>query len=155
MQTYAEILEKCLYQFGCGISMMVGPKMQDFYPKNHCILWIQWMTKSMPRWSKGKIPLSQLKGPQLKLWCLQSYSWFGISSKTQQYLGHRRLTTTSVVFSWCLLEMNAIWHEIRQSIIYYAGLLGRWDKRIVDQESDVPSIISFYTFYRLRALKFL
>ena len=31
--------------------------------------------------------------------------------------------------------------EIRQSTIYYAGLLGRWDKRIIDQESDVPSII--------------
>ena len=44
--------------------------------------------------------------------------------------------------------------EIRQSIIYYAGLLGRWDKQIVDQESDVPSIF-LYTFYRLRALKTL
>ena len=42
--------------------------------------------------------------------------------------------------------------EIRQSTIYYARLLGRWDKRIVDQESDVPSIF-FYNFYRLRALK--
>jgi hypothetical protein len=31
--------------------------------------------------------------------------------------------------------------EIRQSTIYYAGLLGRWDKRIIEQESDVPSII--------------
>ena len=44
--------------------------------------------------------------------------------------------------------------KIRQSTIYHTGLLGRWDKRIVDQESDVPSII-FYTFYRLRALKTL
>ena len=34
-------------------------------------------------------------------------------------------------------------HEIRQSTIYYAGWLGRWDKRIVDLESDVPSIIFF------------
>ena len=34
--------------------------------------------------------------------------------------------------------------EIRQSTIYYAGLLGRWDKRIVDQESDVPNIIFLY-----------
>ena len=33
--------------------------------------------------------------------------------------------------------------EICQSIIYYSGLLGRWDKRIIDQESDVPSIIFF------------
>ena len=33
--------------------------------------------------------------------------------------------------------------EIRQSTIYYAGLLGRWSIRIVDQASDVPSIICF------------
>ena len=39
--------------------------------------------------------------------------------------------------------------EIRQSTIYYAGLLGRWDKRIVDQESDVPSIIFFILFIDL------
>ena len=45
--------------------------------------------------------------------------------------------------------------EIRQSAIYYAGLLGRWDKQIIDQESDVPSIIFSYTFYRHRALKTL
>ena len=45
--------------------------------------------------------------------------------------------------------------EIRQSTIYYAGMLGGWDKRIGDQESDVPSIIIFYTFYRLRVLKTL
>ena len=34
--------------------------------------------------------------------------------------------------------------QIRQSTIYYVGLLGRWDKWIVDQESDVPSIIFLY-----------
>ena len=45
--------------------------------------------------------------------------------------------------------------EIRQSTIYYAGLLGRWDKRIIDQESDVPSIIVFHTFYKLRELRTL
>ena len=33
--------------------------------------------------------------------------------------------------------------EIRQSTLYYAGLLGRWDKRIVDQAFGVPSIILF------------
>ena len=33
--------------------------------------------------------------------------------------------------------------EIRQSTIYYAGLLGRWNKRIVDQESELPSIFFF------------
>ena len=39
--------------------------------------------------------------------------------------------------------------EIHQSTIYYAGLLGRWDKRIVDQESDVPNIIFFILFIDL------
>ena len=34
--------------------------------------------------------------------------------------------------------------KIRQSTIYYAGLLGRWDKGSVDQESDVTSIIFLY-----------
>ena len=41
------------------------------------------------------------------------------------------------------LVISEISLKIRQSTIYYAGLLGRWDKRIVDQESDVPSIIFF------------
>ena len=45
--------------------------------------------------------------------------------------------------------------KIRQSTIFNPGLLGRLDKGIVDQESDVPSIIFFHTFYRLRALKTL
>ena len=36
--------------------------------------------------------------------------------------------------------------EIRQSTIYYSGLLGQWDKRIVDQASDVPSIIFIHDF---------
>jgi hypothetical protein len=34
-------------------------------------------------------------------------------------------------------------------------LLGQWDKQIIDQESDVPNIICFHTFYRLSALKTL
>ena len=39
--------------------------------------------------------------------------------------------------------------KIRQSTTYYAGLLGRWDKRIIDQESDVPSIFFFILFIDL------
>ena len=39
--------------------------------------------------------------------------------------------------------------KIRKSTIYYAGLLGRWDKWIVGQESDVSSIISFILFIDL------
>ena len=33
--------------------------------------------------------------------------------------------------------------------------LGRWDDRLIDQASDVPSIIFFIISYRLRALKTL
>ena len=38
--------------------------------------------------------------------------------------------------------------KIRQSTIYiiqwFAGRLGRWDKRLTDQASDVPSIFYHY-----------
>ena len=44
--------------------------------------------------------------------------------------------------------------KIRQSTICYAGLLGRWDKRIVDQESDVPSIIFFYKITKIKIKSF-
>ena len=44
---------------------------------------------------------------------------------------------------------NDLEQEIRQPTMYYAGLLGRWDKQIVDQESDVPSIIFFILFIDL------
>ena len=37
-------------------------------------------------------------------------------------------------------------YKIRQFTIYYAGPLGRWAKRIVDQAADVPSIIFFSSF---------
>ena len=57
------------------------------------------------------------------------------------------------------IECSSMELEIRQSTIYYAGLLGQWDKPIVNQESDVPSIVLFLiylsTFIRLRALKTL
>ena len=46
--------------------------------------------------------------------------------------------------------------KIRQSSIWYTGLLGRLEERIIDQASDVPSIIYFFTIsHRLRALKTL
>ena len=38
--------------------------------------------------------------------------------------------------------------EIRQSTILYAGSLGRWDKHLVDQASDVPSIFFFHKILR-------
>ena len=36
--------------------------------------------------------------------------------------------------------------KIRQSSISYAGSLGHWDERLIDQASDVPSIIFFHNF---------
>ena len=46
--------------------------------------------------------------------------------------------------------------NINQSTILYAGSLGRQDKRLINQASDVPSIIFFLTIsYRLGALKAL
>ena len=51
-----------------------------------------------------------------------------------------------------ILDING---EIRQPTIYYAESLGRWDKVIVNQESDITIIIFFNTFYRFRALKTL
>ena len=61
---------------------------------------------------------------------------------------------------WQLGNLQALWakpdlSKFRQSTIYYAGLLWWWDKRIIGQESDVPSIVFFNTIYRLRALKTL
>ena len=50
------------------------------------------------------------------------------------------------------------WHGSRNLTIYnilYAGLLGRWDKRLVVQASDVPSIFFFIISYSLSALKTL
>ena len=43
--------------------------------------------------------------------------------------------------------------EIRQSSISYTGSLGRWDKWLIDQSSDVPSIIFFIISYRLRGIQ--
>ena len=43
--------------------------------------------------------------------------------------------------------------KIRQSKIYYAWLLGRWYQQIVDQESDVPSIIFYILFIGLGYVK--
>jgi hypothetical protein len=46
---------------------------------------------------------------------------------------------------WSLMFMDT---KIGQSTIYYTGLLGRWDKRIVNQVSDDPSIIFFHDFLK-------
>jgi hypothetical protein len=35
-------------------------------------------------------------------------------------------------------------YKIQQSSIYYDGLLGRWDKQLINQASDVSSITSFF-----------
>ena len=47
-----------------------------------------------------------------------------------------------------LLQISVYVFKIRQFTIKYARSLGRWDKQIVDKESDVPCIIFFNTFHR-------
>ena len=57
------------------------------------------------------------------------------------------LAPPSTKFWQCCPRLGSLQRlEIRQSLIYYAGSLGRWDKWIVDQASDVPSIIFFPNF---------
>ena len=41
--------------------------------------------------------------------------------------------------------------KIRQSSISYAGSLGHWDERLIDQVSDVPSI--FFHNYKFTKIK--
>ena len=36
--------------------------------------------------------------------------------------------------------------EIQQSSIYYTGSVALWEERLIDQASDVPSIIFFHDF---------
>ena len=36
--------------------------------------------------------------------------------------------------------------EIQQSSIYYTGSVALWEERLIDQASDVPSIIFFHNF---------
>ena len=45
--------------------------------------------------------------------------------------------------------------KIRQSEIYYDGLVARLDKRLIDQAFYVPSIFFFIISYRFKALKTL
>ena len=59
------------------------------------------------------------------------------------------IVVNKIIFKWHSFLIEYANPEIRQSTIYYAGLLGRWDKQIIDQESDVPSIIFFILFIDL------
>ena len=44
------------------------------------------------------------------------------------------------------LDTKSFRSQIQQSKIYYDGSVARWDKRLIDQASDVPSIIFFLNF---------
>ena len=60
----------------------------------------------------------------------------------------RKTMFANWISSWSLLGafhlyISELAFEIPQSSIQYAGLLGWWDKRFIDQMSDVPSIIFF------------
>ena len=49
-----------------------------------------------------------------------------------------------MLFTTEILDLRDSLAKIRQFTIQYAWSLGRWEKRIVDQASDVPSIIFFH-----------
>ena len=48
---------------------------------------------------------------------------------------------------WLLIAIGRL--KIRQSTIYYTGLLGPWANRIVDQMSDVQVLLFFHYFLAL------
>ena len=60
-----------------------------------------------------------------------------------QRLWHRRPHRRALQRPYTVVIFTFLTPYIRQSTIKYAGLLGRWDKRLVDQGSDVPSVIFF------------
>ena len=56
---------------------------------------------------------------------------------------HYLATQNTVTFD--MMYQCQKFKAIRQSIIYYAGSVGQWDKLTVDQASDGPSIF-FHSF---------
>ena len=60
------------------------------------------------------------------------------------------LLANKLVFSTAVYHLSRyvsrVATKIRKFTTQYAGLLERWDKQIVDQASDVPSIIFFRAF---------
>ena len=49
-------------------------------------------------------------------------------------------------------EYNELWKsKFKKSENLQYNMLGRWDERLIDEASDVPSIIFFIISYRLRA----
>ena len=52
---------------------------------------------------------------------------------------------------WTPSTMCNLCCRIWQSSIFYPGSLGWWDEQLIDQASDVPSIIFFIISYRLRS----
>ena len=73
----------------------------------------------MPRWSKGKIPLSQLEGPQFEPRCRQNllqltelFLVWDFFKKTSG-LRHQRFTAQSVVFTWCLGRISTCYVSYR------------------------------------------
>ena len=69
----------------------------------------------------------------------------------EQHFGSGTLLLLKVYFAWqyWVLGLPGLpaCPEIRQSTIWYTGLLGRRDKRLIDQVSNVPSIIFYHNFW--------
>ena len=82
-------------------------------------------------------------GQNLKLTCpIQGdptplFEWFKVS--------HTHHGSLFYLLLWILTENWPIFHfKILQSSIWYSGLLGWWDRSLIDQGSDVPSTYYFF-----------
>ena len=111
-----------------------------------------------PCWSWGQVKLLNLKLCTL----LVTLNWIGfmvlklfccplmLLIRYGSRLLFGQLIQIGLDLSYCISARL----QIRQFITWYAGFLGGWDKWLVDQASDFPSIF-FIISYRLRALKTL
>ena len=111
-----------------------------------------------PCWSWGQVKLLNLKLCTL----LVTLNWIGfmvlklfccplmLLIRYGSRLLFGQLIQIGLDLSYCISARL----QIRQFITWYAGFLGGWNKWLVDQASDFPSIF-FIISYRLRAHKTL
>ena len=90
-------------------------------------------------------------------------NWPNFTYRSSSGVSHRIIVCGRLHYTWlyCCISFDVLcsdnWRnwllfdrklkiKIRKSWIKYAGSLGPWDKGLVNQASDVPSIIFFYNF---------
>ena len=70
------------------------------------------------------------------------------------YLRMAAQHSTAVQWAKLFLRKSCMESYLKSDNLQY-NTLGHWDERLIDQGSDVPSIIFFIISYRVRALKIL